>query len=120
MFGQPAALEAATAAGGGGPAGGSSSDGRTAGAQAQQQQQPGASSEPQPVAEPPEQQQQQGSPGTHSSAGPWQLLCSVPQAHAADVNCVAWHPTDNSLLASAGDDGVVKLWRLHSPQQQLG
>jgi WD40 repeat protein len=29
-----------------------------------------------------------------------------------DVNCVAWHPTDPTLLASASDDGVIKIWRL--------
>jgi WD40 repeat protein len=42
------------------------------------------------------------------------LLCSVDKAHELDVNCVAWHPKDPGLLVSAGDDGVLKLWRLHN------
>jgi WD40 repeat protein len=33
------------------------------------------------------------------------------QAHPSDVNCVRWHPTDPALLASAGDDGSIRLWR---------
>ena len=33
------------------------------------------------------------------------------QAHDFDVNCVRWHPKDPLLLASAGDDNSVKLWR---------
>lgn len=35
----------------------------------------------------------------------------VPHAHAADVNCVRWNPKQSHLLASAGDDEVVKVWR---------
>jgi WD40 repeat protein len=31
---------------------------------------------------------------------------------AADVNAVAWHPRDPGLLASAGDDCCVRLWRI--------
>ena len=41
------------------------------------------------------------------------LVCSIPEAHLnADVNCVRWHPRNPEILASAGDDGVVKLWRI--------
>jgi WD40 repeat protein len=32
-------------------------------------------------------------------------------AHAADVNCVRWNPRRAHLLASAGDDQLVKVWR---------
>ncbi len=32
-------------------------------------------------------------------------------AHATDINCVRWHPNDPTVLASAGDDGNLKLWR---------
>ncbi len=36
---------------------------------------------------------------------------SVKKAHDGDVNCVRWHPLNGSLLASAGDDGLVKIWK---------
>jgi len=33
------------------------------------------------------------------------------QAHDDDVNCVVWHP-DKNLLASCGDDNLIKLWKI--------
>lgn len=48
------------------------------------------------------------------------LAASVEEAHGvADINCVAWAPTlpgsdtnePPTLLASAGDDGEVHIWR---------
>eukprot|EP00878_Enallax_costatus_P024775 GHUV01026461.1.p1 GENE.GHUV01026461.1~~GHUV01026461.1.p1 ORF type:complete len:406 (+),score=78.94 GHUV01026461.1:109-1326(+) len=56
-----------------------------------------------------------GSLGSSGSSAPWECICSVEQAHTADVNCVKWHPQQQGLLASAGDDCVVKLWRHHTP-----
>ena len=47
-----------------------------------------------------------GAPG-----GSFSLLCTREQAHPLDVNCVRWHPSDATLLASAGDDCCVRLWR---------
>ena len=41
-----------------------------------------------------------------------ELLAERLRAHDGDVNCVRWHPLDSTLLASAGDDGTVRLWRL--------
>ena len=40
------------------------------------------------------------------------LLHTQSGAHSGDVNCVSWNPTDSSLLCSAGDDGLIKIWRL--------
>ncbi len=41
----------------------------------------------------------------------FRCLVQVRGAHAADVNCVRWNPRRPGLLASAGDDQVVKVWR---------
>mmetsp|Transcript_19826 Transcript_19826/g.44949 ORF Transcript_19826/g.44949 Transcript_19826/m.44949 type:complete len:438 (+) Transcript_19826:72-1385(+) len=46
-----------------------------------------------------------------SPTAPLVLDAEVLQAHDGDVNCVAWSPTTPGLLASAGDDNLVKLWR---------
>ncbi|KAJ2516654.1 Cytosolic iron-sulfur protein assembly protein [Coemansia sp. RSA 1939] len=43
------------------------------------------------------------------------LECTRNQAHAlTDINCVQWNPVYPHWLASAGDDGVVRIWRLES------
>ena len=44
-------------------------------------------------------------------AAAFQLALTKQQAHNADVNCVRWSPQDPMLLATAGDDNTVKLWR---------
>lgn len=41
----------------------------------------------------------------------WYLACRQLAAHNSDVNCVAWNPVADGVLASAGDDGIVALWR---------
>eukprot|EP00299_Pterocystis_sp_00344_P019416 c9637_g1_i1.p1 GENE.c9637_g1_i1~~c9637_g1_i1.p1 ORF type:complete len:206 (-),score=63.78 c9637_g1_i1:44-661(-) len=38
-------------------------------------------------------------------------VCKIESAHAGDVNCVSWNPTIVGLLASAGDDDKIKLWK---------
>lgn len=42
------------------------------------------------------------------------LVDTKHQAHTEDVNCVAWNPKDPGLLASCGDDGSIKLWRVQT------
>lgn len=42
----------------------------------------------------------------------FELVTSIREAHAEDVNSVAWHPITAGLLASASDDGSVKIWDL--------
>lgn len=49
--------------------------------------------------------------GSGSAASTFTQVVCVQHAHQGDVNVVRWHPTDTTLLASAGDDGLVKLWR---------
>lgn len=44
----------------------------------------------------------------------WVQVASVEGAHAADINCVRWHPKEKGLLATASDDNAIKLWRLKS------
>jgi cytosolic iron-sulfur protein assembly protein CIAO1 len=52
-----------------------------------------------------------------SSSDSNSALCNrsrVIDAHIGDVNCVRWNPRSElgNLLASTGDDGCLKLWRL--------
>lgn len=42
--------------------------------------------------------------------GSWQLGCRV--SHEQDVNGVAWNPVSPGLLASAGDDCLVRIWQV--------
>uniref|UniRef100_A0A7S4I437 Probable cytosolic iron-sulfur protein assembly protein CIAO1 homolog n=1 Tax=Odontella aurita TaxID=265563 RepID=A0A7S4I437_9STRA len=49
--------------------------------------------------------------GGSSDTPQFALDATAPGAHSGDVNCVRWHPRDGSILSSAGDDGLVKVWR---------
>jgi len=40
------------------------------------------------------------------------LQTRVDKAHDQDVNCVRFSPAAHDLLASVGDDGVLKVWRV--------
>ncbi|KAF2125545.1 WD40 repeat-like protein [Dothidotthia symphoricarpi CBS 119687] len=39
------------------------------------------------------------------------LLIEALDAHPGCVNCIAWHPTDPGVFASAGDDAKVRVWK---------
>lgn len=42
----------------------------------------------------------------------WKVIYTEKRAHVGDVNCVAWCKHDQNLLASAGDDGLIRIWEL--------
>lgn len=50
-------------------------------------------------------------PDSDPHAPTFELGTVMEQAHAQDVNAVAWNPIEAGLLVSCGDDGLVKLWR---------
>ncbi|KAK7082439.1 cytosolic iron-sulfur protein assembly [Halocaridina rubra] len=49
-------------------------------------------------------------PGSDKNAPTFDLMLTIPQAHSEDVNSVCWNPSMLGLLASASDDGTIKLW----------
>lgn len=40
------------------------------------------------------------------------LHTSISKAHLTDLNCVRWHPTNANVLATASDDGAIKIWNM--------
>ncbi|XP_068653142.1 protein CIA1 [Aristolochia californica] len=42
------------------------------------------------------------------------MFLKKEKAHEMDVNSVQWNPKDSRLLASASDDGTIKIWELAS------
>ena len=53
-------------------------------------------------------------PGPVARPAPLQLELGLSRdaAHASDVNCVRWNPVRRGCLASASDDGTIRLWRV--------
>lgn len=51
-------------------------------------------------------------PEVNDSADSFVCKHKFYQAHNSDINSVKWNPQIPGLLASAGDDGTVKLWTL--------
>eukprot|EP00903_Cladosiphon_okamuranus_P012809 g11971.t1 len=43
------------------------------------------------------------------------LDVEVNNAHAGDVNCVRWNPSGGGVLATGGDDELVRVWRYAPP-----
>lgn len=41
-----------------------------------------------------------------------EIVEMVEGAHGGEVNCLAWAPGEGNVLASVGDDGKLKLWRI--------
>jgi len=39
-----------------------------------------------------------------------QQVASLEAHHPGTVNCVAWHPTNHAIFASAGDDHKVRVY----------
>ncbi len=50
--------------------------------------------------------------GSDANAPIFQLLVCVEAAHAADVNSVRWNSKRPGVLASCGDDSVIKVWKI--------
>ena len=50
--------------------------------------------------------------GSDKNQPSFSMVASVRKAHSQDVNCVAWNPTSEGLLASCSDDGTIKIWTL--------
>eukprot|EP01023_Acetabularia_acetabulum_P026830 TRINITY_DN25416_c2_g1_i1.p1 TRINITY_DN25416_c2_g1~~TRINITY_DN25416_c2_g1_i1.p1 ORF type:complete len:358 (-),score=43.94 TRINITY_DN25416_c2_g1_i1:132-1205(-) len=43
----------------------------------------------------------------------FEQIVKVENAHSQDINCVAWRTKgDNTILASASDDGTIKIWEI--------
>lgn len=53
-----------------------------------------------------------GSGDDSLNLGTFTFKAKKEEAHPFDINCVRWHPTDPKVLASAGDDGTIRLWGL--------
>lgn len=56
---------------------------------------------------------------TPGEGPPFRMLLKKEKAHCTDVNCVQWHPQDYTLLASAGDDGILKVWKVFCHNQSV-
>lgn len=47
-----------------------------------------------------------------SQAAAVKMVAKKEKAHSTDINCVQWHPKDGGILATAGDDEVIRMWRV--------
>lgn len=49
---------------------------------------------------------------TDDIAAPFAFKFNQLNAHHGDVNCVAFHPSKPDILASVGDDCVIRVWKI--------
>lgn len=42
----------------------------------------------------------------------WDVVTTKIRAHSGDVNHVTWNPMNPNMLATCGDDGLVRIWEL--------
>lgn len=50
----------------------------------------------------------------------WDVVAREQRAHTGDVNRVAWSPVHDNILASCGDDGLVRIWQYVDDGVQSG
>lgn len=47
------------------------------------------------------------------------IVAKMNRAHSGDVNCVSWKPDSKEILATCGDDGLVRIWRFTEGKTEL-
>ena len=56
---------------------------------------------------------EKSSPSGEPQAASFDVAFHKENAHLQDVNSVQWNPKHMNVLASCGDDGTIKIWRLN-------
>jgi WD40 repeat protein len=46
-------------------------------------------------------------------------VCTVPDAHEADVNVLSWSDGSDQLIVSGGDDAILRVWSMKTLQVYL-
>ena len=61
----------------------------------------------------------------NSAMQDWELAVTARIEQATgetgtDVNCVRWHPTNDSMFVSVGDDGAISVWEVREDEAESG